>query len=131
MTSALRKYAQVDSRSRCFILLDDIEGWTLDSAGASSTSLMELRAFIAAFVTTTYPAESSSFAGLNATVLDTGRQITVYDGTKAGSPHVAIFREVFYYDSATSSSKSFYICTQILDYTQDLGFSLAKVARIG
>lgn len=119
----------MDSRSKALILLDDVIGYTLGT-GATLSSLMELTEFHDSFVTHTYGPETD-YAGLNATVTDTGRQITVYDAGIIGSPHVAIFREVLYYDSGSSSTISFYICTQILDYSRDIGFSQAKVARSG
>ena len=146
MTSVLRRYAQMDPRTQYFVVLSPytVIGYLNTSTSIPTSSLMTLAdASVALAGQTPYP---------TGTLLkDLGRQITVYDPTVPGSPHVATFRQVMLVNGqnvegiptlnppappATSYSplNSFtYICTWI-DITPPgihLPYILAEVARTG
>lgn len=134
MTSVLRKYSLIDQRFRNFVVIADCSGWTLDS-GASSSSLMEVSAFVDSF--------TSATIGLSQgyQLRDLGRQITVYNGSITGSPHIAIFRQMRVENGSgqegvpTGALPVYYVCTWTdKEGAQSAGFGYiqaAKIARIG
>lgn len=127
MTSVLRRYAQIEPRVQYFSVLTmyPIEGWTLNSTATSSPTMTET-AFLAAFTST-----PNTFTGYNL-LKDLGRQITVYNPAIAGSPHVAVFRQVMGVNGPGIegiSSNIAYICTWA-DGPNPI-FLTAPVARTG
>lgn len=101
-----------------------IVAWTVNS-GFKAHPLMEFEEFTEAFG---YANKTVTFPNTNntSTLIDLGRQITVYDASVIGAPHVAVFREVQHRDGT-----QFYICVNILKYDVDYGFVVADVSRIG
>ncbi len=95
-------------------------------------------AFLSAPVPTAYPVGSL--------LKDLGRQITVYDPTIPGSPHIAIFRQVMLVNGQnvegiptltppgppyTPPNSFAYICTWLDGSGRGAPFVLAEVARTG
>jgi len=127
MTSALRRYAQIEPRVQYFSVLTmyPIDGWLLTPTKASSP-IMDVSSFVAAFTDT-----PNVFTG-TCLLKDLGRQITVYDPSITGSPHVALFRQVMEVNGPGQegiSSNIAYICV----WTDGINptFLTAPVARTG
>ena len=126
MTSVLRQYSRIDPRIQYFIILDDCSGWTLD-VNATSSPLMEVNAFLSAF------SPSNVTQGLQ--FKDLGRQITLYNGSVVGSPHIAKFRQVMLVNGPNIEGVSntiVYICVWVDDdITNTWDFLPVSVARNG
>lgn len=124
MTSVLRRYAQLEPRTKYFTVLADCAGYTLNS-NALSSPLMDVSSFVATYtntVTFTYPTGQ---------LQDLGRSITVYDSTITGSPHIAVFRQVMLVNGPGLEGISgvrAYICTWSDGNTT---YEAASVARVG
>jgi hypothetical protein len=130
----LRRYAQIDPRSAFFTVLGSpLTTWTVDASGSSS-SLMSVTQF-----TSNLSSDVSGLVIVGDLLKDLGRQITVYDDTIAGYPHVAIFRQVLYIDNTLTSetegigdSVIFYICVWAQhDSSSSPQFTASRVARTG
>lgn len=124
MTSALRKFSQIDTRTKFLRMNATIVAWTVKD-GFKAHSIMDVEEFTDAF---NFANKTITFTNTNntTTLMDLGRQITVYDAAVVGAPHVAVFREVLHRDGT-----QFYICVNILKYDEDYGFAVADVSRIG
>ena len=125
MTSVLKRYAQIDPRTGFFRTFGTCLGYTLKTNSTSNPVMMDVE-FVAAFVPS-----SISFAS-DLLLKDLGRQITVYDTTGTGSPHIAIFRQVMQVNGPLEegiSSNIAYICT----WADGSGgvYTVAPVARTG
>jgi hypothetical protein len=127
MTSVLRRYAQIEPRIQYFSVfpLSTVDGWTLNTNKVASP-LMDISSFLVSFTNT--PAKFNDFYLLK----DLGRQITVYNTTIVGDPHVAVFRQVMQVNGPGIegiSSNIAYICV----WTAGLNpsFVAAPVARTG
>jgi hypothetical protein len=140
MTSVLRRYAQIDPRSAFFIVLESpLTTWTVDASGSSS-SLMSFTQFTSNLTEGTFGGEEDLLIMGNL-LKDLGRQITVYDDTIPGYPHVAIFRQVLYIDNTQTSETEgigtgipiiFYICVWAQHDSDSFPqFTASRVARTG
>ena len=124
MTSVLRRYAQLEPRTKYFTVLSDCSGYTLNS-NSLSTPLMDVSSFVATYTNTvnfTYPSGQ---------LQDLGRSITVYDSAITGSPHIAVFRQVMLVNGPGIEGISgirAYICTWSDGNTM---YEAANVARVG
>lgn len=125
MTSVLRRYAQLEPRTKYFALLSDCSGYTLNS-NAISGPLMDVSSFVA-----TYTNTINFLTPLSNLLLDLGRSITVYNPAIPGSPHIAVFRQVMLVNGpgieGISGTKA-YICTWSDGNTT---YEAATVARTG
>lgn len=92
MTSALKKWGQIDSRIKYFIATGSVNGYTLKT-GVS----------ISDFITVTQDNtvlpdgvwdEMADIVTTGGLLKDLGRMVTVYDDTVVGNPHTAIYRQV-------------------------------------
>jgi hypothetical protein len=136
MTSVLRRYAQIEPRTQFFYVLGEISGYINTSTSIPTSSLMSLQDVNSAFLGQVQfpPSVIYPFTLLK----DLGRQITVFDPTIVGSPHVALFRQVMIVNGInvegipTQSTPFVYICTWI-DATPGghIPFNVADVARTG
>ena len=119
MTSVLRKYSQIDPRLAYYLVLgNDISGlpmpmWRTITNGTTST-LMSVSEFTSNLIEDTASPISPKVGDL---LKDLGRQITVYDPTVPGYPHIALFRQVLYIDQSLTTQTegigttiTFYIC---------------------
>lgn len=136
MTSVLRKYSQIDPRSAFFIVLGpSLTTWTVDASGSSSP-LMSITDFTSNVSQGSIGSEPP-ITGYR--LKDLGRQITVYDETISGYPHVAVFRQVLFIDNTQLSETEgigngiiFYICVWAQHSTEyDPQFTASLVARTG
>jgi len=92
MTSIMRRYSQIEPRIKYFtVFATGVELWIpIDIFQTNTPSIMDISGFI-----TSYAPSILSFSQGGATLLkDLGRQITVYNSSIQGSPHVALFRQV-------------------------------------
>jgi hypothetical protein len=144
MTSVLRRYAQMDPRTQYFFVLSSpVPCYVNESTSINTSQLMTITDVSNAFLATTPQLPDYTTGNL---LKDMGRQITVYDPTIAGSPHIAIFRQVmlvngFNVEGIPNSNNqpppfvptnSFaYICTWVDDSGRPPPFVLADVARTG
>jgi len=150
MTSVLRRYAQIDSRTQYFIVLtSSVQAYIDNLTNSKLSSLMTLTDVAAAFL----PADPTISYTTGTLLKDLGRQITVYD-PNANNAHIAIFRQVMlvsgqntegvptlnppipYPNPPTvppySPANSFaYICTWVDHSSRSAPFVLAEVARTG
>ena len=137
MTSVLRKYAIPEERTQYFTILatGTIKEYTLKAGGILS-SLMTVSDF-----TTAFDVSSQSFTAYSL-LRDLGRQITIYNETIEGSPHIAIFRQVQFVNGTNTEGISplntirllpFYLCvwTDSSPGTSTSQFQLEQVARVG
>ena len=86
MTSAIKKWGQIDSRIKYFMAFGDVSGYTLD---VSLTDLIPESAEVSSFTPVVSPIVSTGKL-----LKDLGRMITVYDDGVVGNPHTAIYRQV-------------------------------------
>jgi len=130
MTSVRRRFAQIEPRIAFFIALDDVSGYTVKTNFPPPSPIMTVVDFTAAF-----DVSASEFHVTFPTgylLKDLGRQITVYDPTIVGSPHIALFRQVMQVSGPLGnegvSTKIAYICT----WEDGSGaYQVAAVARTG
>ena len=143
MTSVLRRYAQMEPRTQYFFVLDaTVPCYVNESTSINTSQLMTISDVSTAFAAT-IPLPDYTLGNL---LKDMGRQITVYDPSIVGSPHIAIFRQVMLVNGLNvegipnsnnqpppfNPTNSFaYICTWV-DYPgRPAPFVLAEVARTG
>jgi hypothetical protein len=85
MSSALKKWGQIDSRIKFFIATGDVTGYTLTIALTDHvTDASENAVFTSA----------TTIVGAGKLLKDLGRMITVYADATTGNPHTAIYRQV-------------------------------------
>ena len=106
MTSVLRRYSQLEPRTKYLAVLADCSGYTLD-VNALGSPLMDVSSFTLSYSFTT----TLTVPGL---LQDLGRSVTVYDPAITGSPHIAVFRQVMIVQGPGYegiSGQTAYICT--------------------
>jgi hypothetical protein len=99
MSSVLRSYAQIPATVKYFIYGNDAVAGDMPTGSATilaAGDYAEIGSMIslADFTALTTVIQTPSDLAPGALLKDMGRQITFYDGTVAGKPHVAVYREV-------------------------------------
>ncbi len=105
MSSVLRHVAQIPSRVKYFLVTDEeVATGDVPETGAFSMdagnyavvgSMISIAAFNALGSSSRIDVDPSPGAFDDGALLkDMGRQITIFDGTVAGQPHIAVYREV-------------------------------------
>ena len=97
MSSALKKWGQIDSRIKYFIATGDVSGYTLTIALTDHVTDASENAVFTSEV---------RIATAGKLLKDLGRMITVYDDTITGYPHTAIYRQVQVVNGATTGGVS-------------------------
>jgi hypothetical protein len=132
MSSALKKWGQIDSRIKYFMAFGDVSGYTLQTG-----------VLIADFITSTEDVigtggawnPPTTIASTGNLLKDLGRMITVYDDGISGNPHTAIYRQVQVVNGIATGGvggtrPNGYNSYWIKVWSAD-GMDMAKVARTG
>lgn len=125
MTSALKKWGQIDSRIKYFMAFGDVSGWNY---AGEATDLLD---------STTAATEFTRVRKISANSLmkDLGRSITVYNDGVVGYPHTMIYRQIQLVNGSTTGGVGGTPANGYNSYWikvwSDTGADIAKVARTG
>lgn len=131
MSSAIKKWGQIDSRIKYFMAFGDVSGWTLDSTYPATTPVIGSTASPTPFTRTIrIPA--------NSLMKDLGRAVTVYDDDLTVLPdyqYKIIYRQIQLVNGVATEGvagtpANGYRSYWIKVWSSD-GVDIAKVARTG